>query len=37
MEGFYKYNLVNANIIGGAHFSPFQYNANVVCPITEKV
>jgi hypothetical protein len=28
----------NANVIGGAYFaSPFQYNANVVCPITENL
>lgn len=28
----------NANIVGGAYFSsPFQYNANVVCPITESL
>lgn len=28
----------SANIIGGAYFSsPFQYNANVVCPITESL
>lgn len=28
----------NTNVIGGAYFSsPFQYNANVVCPITESL
>lgn len=28
----------NTNIIGGAYFaSPFQYNANVVCPISENL
>lgn len=28
----------NSNIVGGAYFSsPFQYNANVVCPITESL
>ena len=28
----------NANVVGGAYFSsPFQYNANVVCPITESL
>lgn len=28
----------NSNVVGGAYFSsPFQYNANVVCPITESL
>lgn len=28
----------NANVLGGAYFSsPFRYNANVVCPITENL